>query len=93
MKKDIEKQLVAAGIEVVDGKIRKSDAIKYINTHGITHDSEGYGLRWFEFDKSNRKIQKEKYFKLEKDRDKFVDKLVEKDNFAEMGAFSDPKTD
>jgi len=41
-----------------------------------------YGIRWFEFDRSDRRVQREKFFKTEKARAAFAARLETKDNFA-----------
>jgi len=46
-----------------------------------------YGIRWQEFNKRDEVITKEKIFKTEKAREKFVDRLVEKDNFYQLDAW------
>ncbi len=50
-----------------------------------------YGLRWTETDRNDRIVTKEKEFKTEKQREKFIAKLEEKDNFIEVVAYSDPE--
>jgi hypothetical protein len=40
-----------------------------------------YSVRWTEFNKRNEAITKEKHFSTEKARDRFADKVAEKDNF------------
>lgn len=51
-----------------------------------------FGLRWAEWGRSGSKVWKEKWFKKETDREKFFDKISEKDNFAEFGAYTDPES-
>lgn len=46
-----------------------------------------YGIRWQEFNKRDEVVTKEKIFKTEKAREKFIDKLVEKDNFYQLDAW------
>jgi len=46
-----------------------------------------YGVRWSEFDRQNRLSHKEKFFKSDKARIAFCDKLEEKDNFNEFTAW------
>lgn len=40
-----------------------------------------YGVRWQEFNKKDELVMKEKNFETEKARDKFIEKLMQKDNF------------
>lgn len=49
-----------------------------------------YGLRWNEVNRNDQIVTKEKDFKTEMGRAKFIAKLVEKDNFIEIVAYSDP---
>ena len=46
-----------------------------------------YGIRWVEFNKRNEMVTKEKIFKTEKARNRFADKVVEKDNFYQIDAW------
>lgn len=50
-----------------------------------------YGLRWTETDRNDQIVTKEKDFKTEKQRAKFIAKLEEKGNFIEVVAYSDPE--
>lgn len=52
--------------------------------------AQDYGIRWSEFDKNDRVTNKEKFFDNSEARDKYADKLQEKDNFKEFLAWSDP---
>lgn len=45
-----------------------------------------YGIRWQEFGRDDRATTKQKFFKTEAARKKFMDKLVEKDNFYRIDA-------
>lgn len=47
-----------------------------------------FGVQWTEFDKNDRMKRKKKIFKTEKQRDKFVEKLEQKDNFLRFDAWS-----
>lgn len=49
-----------------------------------------YGVRWREFDKNDKLKTKEKFFKTEKARDKFIDKIENSDNFYEIVATTIP---
>lgn len=40
-----------------------------------------YGVQWYEFDRSNHRTLKERFFKTGKARDSFARKKEEKDNF------------
>jgi len=40
-----------------------------------------YGIRWQEFNKKDQLVMKEKYFETEKALNKFIEKLIQKDNF------------
>jgi len=53
---------------------------------------QDWGLRWSEFDRNDRIKTKQKFFKDEKARKKFIDKLEKKDNFKGVESYSDPKT-
>lgn len=46
-----------------------------------------YGARWMEFNKKEQAVTKEKFFKTKIARKKFIDKLVEKDNFWQILAY------
>lgn len=48
-----------------------------------------YEVKWLEFTKSGGQTGKRKEFKTAEARSKFVDKLVEKDNFYQILAYSD----
>ena len=41
----------------------------------------GYGVRWLEFNKKDQLVMKEKYFETEKALNRFIEKLMKKDNF------------
>lgn len=45
-----------------------------------------YGVRWTEFDRSDRLVTKEKMFGSIKSRDKFIEELMRKSNFNEIVA-------
>lgn len=47
-----------------------------------------YGIRWREFDRKDRLVTKEKWFKRAAAMDKFIKKREEKDNFVEVIAYS-----
>lgn len=49
-----------------------------------------YGVRWTEFDNNDRIKTKERFFKSESQRSKFIKKLEAKDNFKEIKAYSNP---
>jgi len=49
-----------------------------------------YGVRWTEFDNNDRIKTKERFFKSESQRSKFIEKLEAKDNFKEIKAYSNP---
>jgi hypothetical protein len=49
---------------------------------------EGWGVRWYEFDKNDRKVEKQKFFKTKPMRDKFIEALEKKDNFAGISSYS-----
>jgi len=46
-----------------------------------------YGVRWMEFNKKDQAVTKEKFFKTETARERFVRKLQEKDNFWQILAY------
>ena len=50
-----------------------------------------YGLRWKETDRNDQIVTKEKDFRTERERAKFIAKLEEKGNFIEVVAYSDPE--
>jgi len=54
--------------------------------NGYVGDKE-YGVRWQEFNKANQVILKQKIFRSEKSMEKFVDKLIMKDNFYRIVAY------
>lgn len=47
-----------------------------------------FGVEWREFNKQDRLVTKEKFFKTQKAMEKFIDKLGEKDNFYEIVAYA-----
>lgn len=50
-----------------------------------------WGVEWTEFNKKDQLVGKQKFFATEKARDKFIDKLEDKDNFNQVTATSDPR--
>jgi hypothetical protein len=48
-----------------------------------------YSVRWQEFNRRDEAVTKEKHFTTEKARDKFCDKVQDKDNFWRFCAWSD----
>lgn len=51
-----------------------------------------YGIRWREFvGRSGQLVTKEKFFRDSVARDKFVDKLTDKDGFVEILAWCEPR--
>lgn len=50
-----------------------------------------YGLRWTETDRNDQFVTKEKNFRTEQERARFVAKLQGKDNFIAVGAYFDPE--
>lgn len=40
-----------------------------------------YGIRWVETNKKDQMVMKQKFFATEKARDKFADRVEQKDNF------------
>ena len=44
-------------------------------------ENKMYGIRWQEFNKKDQLVMKEKYFETEKALNKFIEKLMQKDNF------------
>jgi hypothetical protein len=46
-----------------------------------------YGVRWTEFNRRDELVQKEKFFDTEKKRDKYIEKLEQKDNFYRIEAY------
>ena len=57
------------------GKIKKTRDIKN------KEENKMYGIRWQEFNKKDQLVMKEKYFETEKALNKFIEKLMQKDNF------------
>jgi len=55
--------------------------------------SKPYALRWREFNRTGMAITKQKSFDTELQLDRFMDKLVERDNFFEIVAFDTPLHD
>lgn len=53
---------------------------------GETTRAKEYGVRWQEFDRNDRIVTKEKVFRSNEALDKFIDKIVEKDNFYQIVA-------
>lgn len=56
-------------------------------------NQQEWGLRWTEFGRDDRIVTKEKLFKTEEARLKYISKLEEKDNFYEILAYSDSNSD
>jgi hypothetical protein len=55
--------------------------------------NDGYGLRWREAAGSEQRlVVKEKFFKTDRARSKFADRLSDKDGFIEVLAWCDPVT-
>lgn len=50
-----------------------------------------WGVEWTEFNTKSQLVGKQKFFATEKARDKFIDKLEDKDNFNQVTATSDPR--
>lgn len=46
-----------------------------------------FGIRWLELNKQGELVMKEKIFKTEEARDKFVEELEERDNFCEIDSW------
>ena len=46
-----------------------------------------FGIRWQEFNRRDELVMKEKIFKTDKAREKFVEKLEEKDNFYQIDSW------
>jgi hypothetical protein len=61
---------------------------------GAAKQADGdWGVRWREFaGREGRLVVKEKFFKTELMRDKFVEKVQEKDNFYEIDSYYNPNT-
>jgi hypothetical protein len=47
-----------------------------------------YGVEWVEFNKKNQAVCKHKMFKTKEARDKFANKVQEKDNFWKFATWS-----
>jgi len=47
-----------------------------------------YGVRWTEFDRQDRLVSKQRMFKSAESRDKFIEKLRNKNNFNEIIAIT-----
>ena len=47
-----------------------------------------YGIEWREFDRNDRLVMKDKFFKTRKAMDKFIEKLEQKDNFYEIVGYA-----
>lgn len=56
-------------------------------------NAPGWGVRWAEFGRDDRVVNKEKIFKTEKAREAFAEKVSQKDNFKEFLAWSEPQTE
>ncbi|MBT9143740.1 MAG: hypothetical protein DDT29_02151 [Dehalococcoidia bacterium] len=50
-----------------------------------------FGVAWDEFKRNGETVSKSKFFKIEAAREKFITKLVEKDNFFRILAYSSSK--
>ena len=68
---------------------RRRAAFKEINQTGPK--TKEFGVCWVEFNKREEAVKKERFFATDKARDKFVERLQEKDNFWEIDAWCDPK--
>jgi hypothetical protein len=50
-----------------------------------------YGIRWMEFNKrGNECVTKERFFKTDKARGKFLETIEERDGFYEIVSYCDP---
>jgi hypothetical protein len=48
-----------------------------------------FGIRWTYFDRNSRTVTKERFFRTERARDRFADKVMAEDNFFRIEAFCD----
>lgn len=46
-----------------------------------------YGVEWFEFDRHDRAVKKQKIFQKKETRDKFADTVQDKPNFWKFAAW------
>jgi len=61
--------------------IIKVEEIKKTRDIKNKEENKMYGIRWQEFNKKDQLVMKEKYFETEKALNKFIEKLMQKDNF------------
>jgi len=47
-----------------------------------------FGVEWQEFDRNDRLVMKDKFFKTKKAMDKFIEKLEQKDNFYKIVGYA-----
>jgi hypothetical protein len=73
-----------------EGISNPTGSIRQIGRMTQTEASKEYGVRWFEFNRQDQKIGKQKIFNDRKKRDKFADELEKKDNFAEFDSWLNP---
>lgn len=64
-----------------------------LNEKSSVSESNDWGIEWTEFNNRDRLVGKKKFFKTEKDRTRFIDKLEKKNNFNQVMAYSDPELD
>jgi len=53
----------------------------------VERGNKMYGIRWQEFNKKDQLVMKEKNFETEKALNKFIEKLIQKDNFHSIYAW------
>ena len=47
-----------------------------------------FGVEWIEFNKEDRMVRKDKFFKTSKAMDKFIEKLEQKNNFYKISGYA-----
>lgn len=80
-------------MKISKGELRKliKEAINEMHAE-VINESQDYGVRWNEFNRKNQLVTKQKFFRTEKDRDKFIKKLMRANNFNQILATSESTT-
>ena len=47
----------------------------------MKNETEKYGVKWAQWNKNDRRITKKKFFKTQQELDRFVERLVNKEEF------------
>lgn len=76
---------------LVENTRSNAEDIKYFKQKLEEGSWNNYAVRYSMYNKQDRPVTKEKTFKTEKARDKFVEKISSHDDFIQILAYSDPQ--